>query len=97
MGAVLSISHFPPVLCGGVGANPRLIASTLKGLDFDSTTPPSQYQMFKLVTNRKFVRAVKRVMEELNAAGLRLKSDVRTLSIGSPWLLVRGVHSLYVV
>jgi hypothetical protein len=75
-------------------ANQRLIAPTLKGLDFNSTTPPSQYQMFKLVTNRKFVMAVKRVMEELNAAGLKLNSDVRTLWIGSPWLLVRGVHSL---
>ncbi|KAI9467268.1 hypothetical protein BJY52DRAFT_1111830 [Lactarius psammicola] len=45
------------------------------GLDINSTTPPSQYQMFKLVTNRRFVRAVKRVMEELNAAGLKLNSD----------------------
>ena len=33
--------------------------------------------MFKLVTNRKFVRAAKRVMEELNAAGLKMNSDVR--------------------
>ncbi|KAI0306928.1 hypothetical protein B0F90DRAFT_1813773 [Multifurca ochricompacta] len=45
------------------------------GLDINSTTPPSQYQMFKLVTNRRFVRVVKRVMEELNAAGLKLNSD----------------------
>ena len=51
----------------------------LTGLDINSTTnPPSQYQMFKLVTNRKFVRAAKRVMEELNAAGLKMNSDVRT-------------------
>ena len=52
--------------------------SSPEGLDINSTTPPSQYQMFKLVTNRKFVRAVKRVMEELNAAGLKLNSDVCT-------------------
>ena len=53
----------------------------LTGLDINSTTnPPSQYQMFKLVTNRKFVRAAKRVMEELNAAGLKMNSDVRTAS-----------------
>lgn len=32
--------------------------------------------MFKLVTNRKFMRGVKRVMEELKAAGLKLNSDV---------------------
>jgi hypothetical protein len=38
--------------------------------------------MFKLVTNRKFVRAVKRVIEELNAAGLKLNSEVRGPSIG---------------
>jgi hypothetical protein len=50
-----------------------------EGLDINSTTPPSQYQMFKLVTNRRFVRAVKRVMEELNAAGFKLNSDVCTL------------------
>ena len=50
-----------------------------EGLDVNSTTPPSQYQMFKLVTNRKFVRAVKRVMEELNAAGFKLNSEVCTL------------------
>jgi hypothetical protein len=67
----------------GVGANKRLVSFALKGLDINSTTPPSQYQMFKLVTNRKFVRAVKHVMEELNAAGLKLNSDVRTSSIGS--------------
>ncbi|KAH9173417.1 hypothetical protein EDB89DRAFT_2068866 [Lactarius sanguifluus] len=36
---------------------------------------PLQYQMFKLVTNRRFVRAAKRVMEELNAAGLKMNSD----------------------
>ena len=40
--------------------------------------------MFKLVTNRKFVRAVKRVMEELQAAGLKMNSDVRSL-ISCSW------------
>lgn len=51
-------------------------ASSSEGLDINSTTPPSQYQMFKLVTNKRCVRAVKRVMEELNAAGFQLNSEV---------------------
>jgi hypothetical protein len=50
--------------------------ASFEGLDVNSTTPPSQYQMFKLATNRRFVRAVKRVMEELNAAGFKTNSDV---------------------
>ncbi|KAI0248698.1 hypothetical protein BJV78DRAFT_1233656 [Lactifluus subvellereus] len=59
------------------------------GLDINSTTPPSQYQMFKLVTNRRFVRAVKRVMEELNAAGFKMNSDdalqeIMSLTQGKP-------------
>ncbi|KAH9998363.1 hypothetical protein BJV77DRAFT_749739 [Russula vinacea] len=45
------------------------------GLDINSKTPPSQYDMFKLVTNRRFMKAVKRVMEELKAAGLKMNSD----------------------
>ena len=68
----------------------RLFFTLKKGLDINSTTPPSQYQMFKLVTNRKFVRAVKRVMEELNAAGLKMNSDVRT-----PRLVARGCLFIY--
>ena len=32
--------------------------------------------MFKLLTNRRFMKAVKRVMEELKAAGLKTNSDV---------------------
>ena len=66
----------------GGGANTRAHHHpSTTGLDINSTTnPPSQYQMFKLVTNRKFVRAAKRVMEELNAAGLKMNSDVRTAS-----------------
>ena len=36
--------------------------------------------MFKLVANQEFVRAVKRVMEELQAAGLKMNSDVRSPS-----------------
>ena len=39
--------------------------------------------MFKLVTDRKFMRAVKRVMEELKAAGLKMNSDVCSLSFGA--------------
>jgi hypothetical protein len=55
----------------------------IEGLDVNSKTPPSQYQMFKLVTDRKFMRAVKRVMEELKAAGLKMNSDVCSLSFGA--------------
>ena len=69
------------VLPRGILVTPHISTQQLsalkKGLDINSTTPPSQYQMFKLVTNRKFVRAAKRVMEELNAAGLKMNSDVR--------------------
>ena len=60
------------------------VVLTIEGLDINSTTPPSQYQMFKLVANRRFMRAVKRVMKELNEAGLKTNSDVR----GSRLLLV---------
>jgi hypothetical protein len=52
----------------------------MKGLDINSKIPPSQYDMFKLVTNRRFMRAVKRVMEELKAAGLKMNSDVCSLA-----------------
>ncbi len=63
-----------------------------EGLDINSTTPPSQYQMFKLVTNRRFVRAVKRVMDELNAAGLKLNSDVCTLLLACSYLCLTLVR-----
>jgi hypothetical protein len=56
----------------------------MKGLDINSKTPPSQYEMFKLVTNRRFMKAVKRVMDELRAAGLKMNSDVCNLV----WLLI---------
>jgi hypothetical protein len=76
-----------------LGLTPR--PNSGKGLDINSTTPPTQYQMFKLVTNRKFMRGVKRVMEELNAAGLKLNSDVRT-PLDWPFMAVRArcSHSL---
>jgi hypothetical protein len=60
----------------------------LIGLDINSTTNlPSQTQMFRLATNRKFVRAAKRVAEELNAVGLKTNSDVRTNLPLSPSIL----------
>jgi hypothetical protein len=76
MGAV---SPFRPLLRCRVLTPPVPI----EGLDVNSKTPPSQYQMFKLVTDRKFMRAVKRVMEELKAAGLKMNSDVCSLSFGA--------------
>ncbi|KAI0265131.1 hypothetical protein BC834DRAFT_880256, partial [Gloeopeniophorella convolvens] len=45
------------------------------GLDINAATPPSQFQMFRLVTNRRFMRGVKRVMGELSAAGFKFDSD----------------------
>jgi len=42
------------------------------GIDVNSM---SQFQMFKLLTNRRFLKAVKRVTDELNEAGLKLNSD----------------------
>jgi hypothetical protein len=97
MGALLS---FRFVLRDGgyssLTTTPIFIFSSLalftlkKGLDINSTTPPSQYEMFRLVTNRKFVRAVRRVMEELNVAGLKMNSDVRT-----PQLVARGCLFIY--
>ena len=52
---------------------------SFEGLDISSKTPPSEYQMFKLVANREFMRAVKRVMEELQAAGSKMNSNVCSL------------------
>ena len=51
---------------------------TVEGIDVNSTTPPSEFRMFKLVTNVKLMRVVKRVMDELKAAGFKMNSDVRT-------------------
>ncbi|KAI9513157.1 hypothetical protein F5148DRAFT_276927 [Russula earlei] len=47
------------------------------GLDINAPATPSQiqYRMLKLMVNLRFVRAVKRVMVELNAAGLKLNSE----------------------
>ncbi|KAH9960495.1 hypothetical protein BC827DRAFT_1208189 [Russula dissimulans] len=42
------------------------------GIDVNSM---SQFQMFKLLSNRRFLKAVKRVTDELNEAGLKLNSD----------------------
>lgn len=42
-----------------------------------STTPPSNMQMFRLATNRKFIKGVKSVMVELKKAGIDMNSQVR--------------------
>ena len=52
---------------------------SFEGLDINSKTPPSEYQMFKLVANREFMQAVEQVMEELQAAGSKMNSDVCSL------------------
>ena len=79
MGAVFSFPTVAPLPRVNVPPVP------IEGLDVNSKTPPSQYQMFKLVTDRKFMRAVKRVMEELKAAGLKMNSDVRSLLVWCSW------------
>ena len=38
-------------------------------------------QMLRLAANRKFTRAVKKVMEELNDVGIDLRSDVSDYSL----------------
>lgn len=50
----------------------------VEGIDVNSTTPPSEMRMFQLVTNMKFMRVVRRVMNELKAAGFKMNSDVRS-------------------
>jgi len=42
------------------------------GIDITSL---DRLQMYKLATNRRFLKAVKRVMNELNEAGLKLDSE----------------------
>jgi hypothetical protein len=51
---------------------------SVEGLDVNSMTPPSEMRMFQLVTNLKLMRVVKRVIDELKAAGFKMNSDVRT-------------------
>lgn len=76
------LGTFVSLLCD---SRRRVVDMTSEGLDINSTTPPTQYQMFKLVTNRRVVRAVKRVMEELNAAGFKMNSDVCTSSLAGSY------------
>ncbi|TFY72096.1 hypothetical protein EVG20_g893 [Dentipellis fragilis] len=45
------------------------------GIDITSSTPPSNIQMFRLATNRRFTRAVKNVMSELQNAGLDMRTE----------------------
>ena len=49
-------------------------------------TPPSEIRMFQLVTNLKLMRTVKRVMDELKAAGFKMNSDVRRIPSFGWWL-----------
>ena len=53
----------------------------LEGIDINSTIPPSEFRMLKLVTNLKLMRVVKRVIDELKAAGFKTNSDVRSLRL----------------
>ena len=43
--------------------------------------PPSEIRMFQLVTNLKLMRVVKRVIDEFKAAGFKMNTDVRSLSL----------------
>ena len=68
-------------LLGGC-VNPHL---SVEGIDINSMTPPSEIRMFQFVTNVKLMRVVKRVIDELKAAGFKTNSDVRTPFV---WLMV---------
>ncbi|KAN0126610.1 hypothetical protein V8E52_000250 [Russula decolorans] len=45
------------------------------GIDINSMTPPSEIRMFQFVTNMRLMRVVKRVIDELKAAGFKMNSD----------------------
>jgi len=45
------------------------------GIDINSMTPPSEFRMFQLATNRRLVRVVKRLIDELREAGFKTNSD----------------------
>ncbi|KAI0068898.1 hypothetical protein BV25DRAFT_1910633 [Artomyces pyxidatus] len=45
------------------------------GIDINSTTPPSNMQMFRLASNRKFIKGVKAVVTELRKAGVDLHNE----------------------
>jgi hypothetical protein len=66
--------------CWGTGTR-----YVLQGLDKPSSAPPSVYQGFKLVTNRRFAKAAKRVMEELKEAGVKLNSEVLICCLCLRW------------
>jgi hypothetical protein len=86
MGALLLLSFRLRCVCKQWGVNQSLstplppsnlcLSFSLKGIDVNSM---SQFQMFKLLSNRRFLKAVKRVTDELNEAGLKLNSDVCSL------------------
>ena len=50
-----------------------------EGIDLTSGRPPSAMQLFRLASNRKFNREIKSVMEELEAAGLNVFSEVSAM------------------
>jgi hypothetical protein len=54
---------------------------SVEGIDINSMTPPSEIRMFQLVTNMRLMRVIKRVIDELKAAGFKMNSDVRSLRL----------------
>jgi hypothetical protein len=54
---------------------------SVEGIDINSMTPPSEIRMFQFVTNMRLMRVVKRVIDELKAAGFKMNSDVRSLRL----------------
>ncbi|THH20126.1 hypothetical protein EW146_g1148 [Bondarzewia mesenterica] len=59
------------------------------GIDINSTTPPSNMELFRLATNRKFIRGVKHVLAELKKAGIDMDSedamqDIMFMAKGKP-------------
>lgn len=56
---------------------------SVEGIDINSKTPPSETKMFQLVTNLKLMRVVRRVIDELKAAGFKTNSDVRCFPFGA--------------
>jgi hypothetical protein len=66
----------------------RQLFICFEGIDINSTTPPSEIRMLKLMTNVKLMRVLKRVIDELKASGLKTNSDVRSSPFGFSELLM---------
>ncbi|KAI0282361.1 hypothetical protein BGY98DRAFT_1094399 [Russula aff. rugulosa BPL654] len=58
-----------------IADRPKALKASRTCIDVNSMTPPSEIRMFQLVTNLKLMRTVKRVMDELKAAGFKMNSD----------------------